>query len=742
VLVLAAVGCLSVVGPQPAAPAPLASKSVRICHATSSQSSPYTPQEPAIANNGDLQGGHLNHTGPVFPAADWGDIIPPYTYVDAAGVTQTFPGYNWTPEGQAIWENDCKPGKSPLTPMLECVEPAANGGFLAHFGYDNPNSSPIVDPFENAFSPEPADRGQPTTFQPGRVKDAFQVESSGGLTWMLTGNQVTATSNSTPCQGSITIVKILHPSDDPGRFNLEIGGQTAGGAEHVGDGATTGSVAVSAGSHVVGESASPGTSLADYDTQIECVSGGSVVAQSGTATVDVTVRRGEDVTCTITNTRRSTPNSLVTPVVECVVFKNGVPDQAVWGYENDNDFAVALPIGQTNGFVPAPEDRGQPTVFEPGRWDGVFQTPFDGAATLTWTVADRSATASSSSDRCTATLELRKVTVPSSDPGIFNLLVDGAVLATGGNGTTTGPITVGVGDGTVRETAGPGTSLADYDSTVDCTRNGVPVLSLSGTKVDGTISNGDVVVCTFTNRLRPTPTPPTPPPSGDQVDLAIVKTATPTTVVVGQNITWTVTVTNESSVDAPNVNVVRVSERSYRTTLVSLTPSQGTCGTGGCDLGHIGPGASATITAVTKATQVGEILNVVRVGSEEQESNYLNNTASALARVIGPLRPPLRPLCRTLGAEPRLLRAGATSIVLATALNRFGAPVPGVRVQLLGLGLRRHAETNARGIARFTVTPGRTGLVRFQGAPRIPAGRTSCTTFLAVLKAAAAGVTG
>ncbi|HZL94569.1 MAG TPA: hypothetical protein VFB99_13020, partial [Vicinamibacterales bacterium] len=44
---------------------------VRICHATSSQSNPYTSNEPAIANNGDLQGGHLNHTGPVFPADDW-----------------------------------------------------------------------------------------------------------------------------------------------------------------------------------------------------------------------------------------------------------------------------------------------------------------------------------------------------------------------------------------------------------------------------------------------------------------------------------------------------------------------------------------------------------------------------------------------------------------------------------------------------------------------------------------------
>src|SRR6476660_1269979 len=72
-------------------------KKVRICHATSAEKNPYVANEPAIANNGDLNGGHLNHTGPVFPAADWGDIIPPYEYVDDKGVTQIFPGYNWTP---------------------------------------------------------------------------------------------------------------------------------------------------------------------------------------------------------------------------------------------------------------------------------------------------------------------------------------------------------------------------------------------------------------------------------------------------------------------------------------------------------------------------------------------------------------------------------------------------------------------------------------------------------------------
>src|SRR5688500_16421641 len=68
-----------------------ANEKVRICHATRSEANPYVEQEPAIGNNGDLSGGHLDHED---------DIIRPYTYVDVNGETQTFPGQNWDAEGQ------------------------------------------------------------------------------------------------------------------------------------------------------------------------------------------------------------------------------------------------------------------------------------------------------------------------------------------------------------------------------------------------------------------------------------------------------------------------------------------------------------------------------------------------------------------------------------------------------------------------------------------------------------------
>jgi hypothetical protein len=757
-LVLGALVCASVVGIQSAASQLQANdKQVRICHATASTTNPYISETPAIANNGDLQGGHLDHTGPVFPAADWGDIIPPYDYVDVLGNPQIFPGYNWTPEAQAIWQNGCNAGQKPVTPILECVSVETGGAFLAHFGYDNPNSTAIVAPFENVITPSPPGGGQPTVFQPGRVKDAFQVGSAGGaITWTLTGTTVTASADSKPCQGSITITKALHPSDDDGLFNLEINGATAGGAKAVSGGGTTGTIAVSAGSHTVGESPATGTTLADYVVQIVCASDGKVVAQGTTATVTVPVRHGDDVLCTITNTRKAGLKPLV-PVLECVVFRSSAPEQAVWGYRNDNDFPVTLPIAATNSFAPTPEDRGQPKVFEPGTWTGIFETPFGSATTLTWTLAGQSASASSSSPRCTSVIQLRKVVAPAGDPGAFNLLLNGRLLATGGNGTNAGPYTIGVGEGTVSETAAAGTNLADYESTVSCSRNGTVEVSTTGTSVDGEVANGDFVVCTFTNRRLtgpptplppdpplplppitppdPPPGPPTPQPPSEHVDLAITKTAKPTTAVLGQNITWTVTVANASSVPASDVNVVKVSEHAYRSKLISVAPSQGTCTLTECNLGRLAPGASATITAVTQATQVGVILNVVRVGSEEQEDDYLNNTASNIVRVVAPFRPPQQVVCRTLGAAPQVLRPGTTSIVLVKARSRFGTPVAGVVVHARGPGVAGRAKTDARGIARFTVTPTHAGFVAFRGALRTPAARGPvCATFLAAIK--------
>lgn len=755
-------------------PEPEPEKKVRICHATSSQTNPYNSLEPAIANNGDLNGGHLGHTGPVYPAANWGDIIPPYTYLDSNGNVQTFPGYNWSESGQAIYQNGCEPPAppqpSPVQPVLECVEALDGGQYLAHYGYANPNATTVEPPAEqNRFSPDPPNRGQPQAFASGRVADAFQVQWSGGtLTWTLTGNELTVSSGSPRCGGSITVMKKLVPADDPGRFSLTIDGQVAGGAAAVGDGGTTGTIAVDSGTHSVGESAAPGTSLSDYHVDILCRDDARQLgAGESEASTEVLVRRGSAIVCTITNTRKQEPGQPdLSPVLECVAFNDSGIDVATWGYRNRGDEPAVVKVGPQNRFSPGDADRGQPTVFEPGRYVGVFQTAFEASSeTLTWTLTGRSAAASADSPRCTATVELRKVVIPADDPGSFELRLNGTVVATGGNGTTTGPITVGVGEGTASETAGSNTNPADYVSKVECTRNGEVAVSVDGTKVDGTVGNGDVVVCTFTNRRNgtpeppgpeppippqpnpPEPQPPVPPGPRPLLDLVVTKSAQPTVVRVGDRIRWTMTVTNNSSIAAADVNGLKLDDpRSFRTRLISLTTSQGTCRPFTCNLGRLAPGATATVVAVTEALSVGPVVDIVRAASEEIESNYRNNVAGALVRVVGPLRVlGAIAACRTLTAAPRVLEARRTSTVRLQARNRLGKPVRGLIVRAAGSGVRLQTRTDRLGIARIEMTPQRLGLVVFaSGGRRARASRAAptCLTTLGVQAARGTQVTG
>lgn len=84
---------------------------ITICHATNSDTNPYTvntPNADAVGVGGG-NGDHATHTGPVWNPTlkdqqiSWGDIIPPFT--DEQG--RSFDGLNWDVAGQAIYANDC-----------------------------------------------------------------------------------------------------------------------------------------------------------------------------------------------------------------------------------------------------------------------------------------------------------------------------------------------------------------------------------------------------------------------------------------------------------------------------------------------------------------------------------------------------------------------------------------------------------------------------------------------------------
>ena len=75
----------------------------------------------------------------------------------------------------------------------------------------------------------------------------------------------------------------------------------------------------------------------------------------------------------------------VYPILECV-RQNG-PSQyvAIYGYNSANGVPVTIPVGPKNKFTPAPQDRGQTTVFQPGRTpvQGAFQVLFN-ESNLVW----------------------------------------------------------------------------------------------------------------------------------------------------------------------------------------------------------------------------------------------------------------------------------------------------------------------------------------------------------------------
>ena len=120
-----------------------------------------------------------------------------------------------------------------VRPILECVAPGAEGGYVAYFGYlnqstldDEPTSVDIAIGDSNKFTPGVQDRGQPTTFAPGRtgfVDDGgvFKPENAAvavsfdgsNLVWTLDGRTSTASSSSTACPEppetqTLTITKV------------------------------------------------------------------------------------------------------------------------------------------------------------------------------------------------------------------------------------------------------------------------------------------------------------------------------------------------------------------------------------------------------------------------------------------------------------------------------------------------------------------------------------------------------
>jgi uncharacterized repeat protein (TIGR01451 family) len=122
-------------------------------------------------------------------------------------------------------------------------------------------------------------------------------------------------------------------------------------------------------------------------------------------------------------------------------------------------------------------------------------------------------------------------------------------------------------------------------------------------------------------------------------DLAVTKTAKTTKVSVGEQDSFTVTVTNHGPSDALGVTI---KDTPTGMSVVSASPSQGSfdTATGVWTVGALASGQTATLTVVEKSTAIGASNTAAVEHSDTPDPQDSNNSATAALTVTTPTTPP------------------------------------------------------------------------------------------------------
>jgi len=318
------------------------------------------------------------------------------------------------------------------------------------------------------------------------------------------GEKVDCTFTNQRKTGTITVKKALVPATDTGKFDLQVDGKNV--ATQVGDNGY-GSTTVASGTHTVGEA---GASLGDYSSYTSCKNAAGYEVAKGSGVLNVTVAGKDAITCTITNTRKTGT---------IVVKKQLMPstDPGLFDLQVDGaDVATQVGDGGTGSKV---VNTGTHTVGESGAnlADYASSTACKNAAGYSVAVSAAGAlnvgdgdtiTCTITNTRKTGTIIVKKLLLPATDGGKFDLKVDGADVATQVGDGGTGSKVVNTGTHTVGEA---GANLAAYTSSTSCAdAEGTEVAKGTG-DVDVTVGDGATITCTITNTRKPTPTPPSTP---------------------------------------------------------------------------------------------------------------------------------------------------------------------------------------------------------------------------------------
>ena len=147
-------------------------------------------------------------------------------------------------------------------------------------------------------------------------------------------------------------------------------------------------------------------------------------------------------------------------------------------------------------------------------------------------------------------------------------------------------------------------------------------------------------------------------------DLAISKTVDNPNPIIGSNVTFTVTATNNGPNDATGVLVSDVLQAGY--TIVSATPSVGSWVLSTWNIGNFSNGATATLTIVATVKANGSHVNTASITGNQNDSSASNNSASVTPMPNNP------PVANDVISSNVMSTAGATAISPLSATDSDG----------------------------------------------------------------------
>jgi uncharacterized repeat protein (TIGR01451 family) len=303
----------------------------------------------------------------------------------------------------------------------------------------------------------------------------------------------------------------------------------------------------------------------------------------------------------------------VTPFVDCVVHESGTIWTVYFGYSNTGNQPYDIPVGANNMVDPGTPFQGQPTTFDPGTYVRVFRSQFDFNLFngVIWTLNGQQVFGSPTSTPCR-----NGVTAPASALTLSSATLNGSVDPAGDPTTWHFEYgtTIGYGQTTPNQTA-TGTQVQLVQAPVGGLQNSTPYhFALVASNGTTTSTGADQ---SFT----------TAGPAAIPIDLSITKVAAAATTAVGQNLTYTLTATNNSAATATGVTIS--DPLPGGATFVSATLSQGSCPlanlTVTCAVGSLASGQSATATIVVTPTQAGVLTNTGVVAGDQADPNHAND---------------------------------------------------------------------------------------------------------------------